>query len=404
MDSKFFLHKIQNLRIFSVDLPHICAMRVLFDHQVFSWQAYGGISRYFFEIAKGMRELGHAPIFPERFYSENVYMRDFPGFKATSICPFPFKGKKWLQERLGRGPSLKALRNAAPSVFHPTYFGDYFLETILEQGTPFVITIHDMIHAKFGHGSKSYFSLDAEVAENMKLLAVHANAVIVVSENTKRDVLAYIPGLDPKKIHTIHHSNSMRALAPGTKNTLNLPDRFLLFVGQRAAYKNFSWMLEQLAQMLRDDKSLYLVCAGGPNFDREESIQMNSLGLTNKVLHPNIRTDADLAELYRRAACFIFPSNYEGFGMPVLEAFASSCPCVLNMASSLPEVGGDAALYFTEGNGEQLRKSVQMVLDDDAIRERLIRSGIERVAGFSWEKSVAAHLAVYQRVTNASGA
>ncbi len=346
-----------------------------------------------------MRESGHAPVFPEAFYSDNVYMRHYPGFKAKSLAAFHFKGKKWLQERLGRGPSLKALRNAAPDVFHPTYFGDYYLETILTQGTPFVITIHDMIHAKFGHGSNSYFSLDAEVAENIKLLAVHANAIIVVSENTKRDVLAYIPGLDARKIHTIHHGNSMRAPVPGTKQNLLLPEQFLLFIGQRGGYKNFSWMLEQLAQLLRDDPNLYLVCAGGPNFDGNERAQMNVLGLTNKVLRPNIRTDADLAELYSRAACFVFPSNYEGFGMPVLEAFACSCPCVLNMASSLPEVGGDAALYFSEGNGEQLVKSVKTVLEDSAVRKRMISLGLERAAGFTWAKSVAAHLEVYREVS-----
>jgi len=371
-------------------------MRVLFDHQVFSWQAYGGISRYFFEIAKGMRELGHTPIFPEGFYSENVYMRADPDFKATSLSPLPFKGKKWLQERLGRGPSLRALRNSAPDVFHPTYFGDYYLETILAQKTPFVMTIHDMIHAKFEHGSKGLFSLDSKVFEKMQLLARHANAVIVVSENTKRDVLAYIPDLDPKKIHTIHHGNSMRAPALGSKHALALPARFLLFVGQRGAYKNFSWMLEQLAELLRNDASLYLVCAGGSIFDKKETAQMMSLGVQEKVLQPNIRTDTDLAELYSRAACFIFPSYYEGFGMPVLEAFACSCPCVLHAASSLPEVGGKGALYFSENNGEQLVKSVKTVLEDIKVRERMIGVGLERAAEFTWEKSVAAHVEAYR--------
>lgn len=375
-------------------------MRVLFDHQVFSWQAYGGISRYFFEIASGMRKLGHTPIFPEGFYSENVYMRAYPGLQATSLSSFPFKGKKWLQEHLGRGASLRALRNTAPDIFHPTYFGDYYVKTVLAQKTPFVITIHDMIHEKFGHGSKGWFSLDAKVVENKRMLAQLANAIVVVSENTKRDVLTYIPDIDPEKIHTIHHGNSMRPVAPGSKHSLVLPDRFLLFIGQRGAYKNFAWMLEHLAELLRQDAGLHLVCVGGGNFTPTEITQLESLGLSDKVHQPNIRSDIDLSELYGRAACFIFPSNYEGFGIPVLEAFACACPCILNAASSLPEVGGDAALYFSENDGEQLVKSVKLVLEDGAVRERLIALGLARAAAFTWEKSVAAHVAVY----NASGA
>lgn len=375
---------------------HICVMRVLFDHQVFSWQTYGGISRYIFELARGLDSLGHESVFPQDFYSGNRYLQDLPGVHAKPLTNFQFKGKKWLQERLSRAASLRALRNTAPDVFHPTYFGDYFLRALPCNRKPFVVTIHDMIHEKFGHGRHGLFSLDAKVVENKRLLAQKADAVIVVSEHTRRDVLQFIPEADPAKIHTIYHGNSLAAPGLHHVHSLSLPGRYVLFVGQRKGYKNFSWMLEQLAALLRADNSLYLVAAGGPAFDAVETALLSSLGLSTRVIHQKNPSDADLAELYSRAQCFVFPSAYEGFGIPVLEAFACGCPAVLNAVSSLPEVGGDAVRYFPDQDGAALQQSVQALLHEPALRQRLIEKGYERLRQFSWENSVQAHLKIYQ--------
>ena len=380
----------------SLHLPHICSMRVLFDHQVFSWQAYGGISRYIFEIRKGIQQLGHEALLPEHFYSDNVYLRTLPELVARPIIKQDFKGKKWLQERLGRRSSLNTLIKTKPDVFHPTYFGDYFLKTALKSRTPFVITIHDMIHEKYAHRGSGFFSLDAHVIKNKRLLAQHAHAIVVVSENTRRDLLAYMPELNPAKIHTIYHGNSMRPSE--ITQTMELPKRYLLFVGQRGAYKNFSWMLEQLADLLRTDTSLFLVCVGGGAFDSTERAQIKQLGIEGKLLRPEIQSDLELAELYSRAQCFIFPSQYEGFGIPVLEAFACGCPVVLNNVSSLPEVGGDAVLYFQETIENSLSKSVEMLLHDAELRNGLVQRGHERVKQFSWQKSAAAHLSLYKSI------
>lgn len=253
-----------------------------------------------------------------------------------------------------------------------------------------------MIHEKYGHGGRGFFSLDARVVENKRRLAQMAQAIVVVSENTKKDVLELIPEIDPAKIYTIYHGNSMPQRIPGQSNELALPARFLLFVGQRRAYKNFNWMLREIAEILRTEDSLFLVCAGGPAFDKEEANLMASLGIAEKMVHPNIRSDADLAELYTRAQCFIFPSSYEGFGIPVLEAFACGCPVILNNVSSLPEVGGDAVLYFKEeDDGASLRKAVLQVLNEAGVRADLVKKGAERVRQFSWQNSVEAHIKVY---------
>ena len=374
-------------------------MRILFDHQVFSWQTYGGISRYIAEQMRGLKALGQQVLLPENFYSENVYLREFPDFQRKSLASFSFKGKKMLQNVLGRRASLKAICEKKPEVFHPTYFDPYFLKTLENRNIPFVLTVHDMIHEIYGHGSRSFFSLDAHVIENKRLLAIKAKAVIAVSENTRQDLLRFCPEIDPSKIHVIHHGNSLQPTDHLTfRGATNKP--YLLFVGQRKSYKNFAWMAEHIADLLRSEKDLQLICVGGSTFDKVEIEQLAQLGVAHKVQYVTVRSDAELTSLYQGAACFIFPSQYEGFGIPVLEAFACGCPVVLNRASSLPEVGADAAAYFEEANPGSLEEQIRRILNESAFRKTLVERGFERARNFTWAKSAEKHLQVYQSVSN----
>jgi len=374
-------------------------MRILFDHQVFSWQTYGGVSRYFAEQMRGLQKLGQEVFLPLHFFSENVYLRELPDFQRSSSTKSAFKGKKFIQNILGRQASLGAIRKVAPNVFHPTYFDPYFLKSVQQKGIPFVLTVHDMIHEIYGHGSRSILSLDARVVENKRLLAEKADAVIAVSENTRRDLLRFCPEVDPAKVQVIHHGNSLNLKVGSTDTSSNPFDfPFLLFVGQRKAYKNFSWMVTQLAALLRTEKDLQLICVGGSDFNPEEHLLLKSLGIAQKVQYKVVGSDPELASLYRQAACFIFPSQYEGFGIPVLEAFACGCPAVLNRSSSLPEVGGDAAAYFEENVVGSLENAVKRILNEKPFRDTLVEAGLNRVQQFSWEQSVTKHLAVYQSV------
>lgn len=375
-------------------------MRILFDHQVFSWQIHGGISRYFVEIARGLKPLGHEVFFPDDFYSINAYLPSLPQVRTRALSPFSFKGKKWLQNWLGRRPSLSAIRHGRPDVLHPTYFDSYFLPEIQRRQLPFVLTIHDMIHEKYGHGSAGLFSLDAHVVENKRKLALQANAIIAVSSYTKNDILQYIPGVNPDKIVVIHHGNSIVKSSATVQPSGALPEKYILFVGQRGAYKNFAWMAEQLADLLRSDPELQLVCAGGGSFQPEEQALLQRLKIDSQTRHLANLTDAALGQAYSKAACFIFPSQYEGFGIPILEAFAFGCPVVLNNTSCLPEIGGDAALYFSENEPLTLVSAVRKMLNDSSLRAEMAEKGARRLDMFSWEKSAALHSALYQNVVD----
>lgn len=381
-------------------------MRILFDHQVFSWQRYGGISRYFAEQLRGLKALDQEVFLPENFFSENVYLREFPEFKRQSLTAFSFKGKKILQNALGRQNTLMAIDQKKPHVFHPTYFDPYFLKTLVKKRIPFVLTVHDMIHEIYGHGSGSFFSLDAQVVENKKFLAEKAAVVIAVSEHTRQDLLRFYPQLDPGKIMVIHHGNSLKPTSPASTGSthnsslITLNSSYLLFVGQRKTYKNFAWMIEQLAGLLHSATDLQLICVGGSAFDKTETAQLVRLGLAQKVHYRSVGSDAALANMYSGAAGFIFPSKYEGFGIPVLEAFACGCPVILNRSSSLPEVGGDAAVYFDEANPGGLELAVRRILEDSDFRRNMVDKGLERVKHFTWAQSAAKHLGVYQSIVN----
>src|SRR5690606_10808995 len=142
---------------------------------------------------------------------------------------------------------------------------------------------------------------------------------------------------------------------------VTLPGRFLLFVGQRGRYKNFSFLVEALSAIAADYPDIHLVCTW-QSFDRQEQEHFKSKGLADRI-HYVQASDAELAYLYRHAACFVFPTLYEGCGMPVLEAFQQDCPVLLSNTSSFPEVGGDAVIYFDPKDTGSLLSALRRILD-----------------------------------------
>jgi glycosyltransferase involved in cell wall biosynthesis len=367
-------------------------MKILYDHQTFTQQDYGGISRYFYELIKFGKtdeenELKLCLKFSNNFYIENHDISNHIPF----LNKLDFRGKRRLQKLLNQYNSSSYLMKNNFDVFHPTYYDTYFLKNL--KNRKFTVTFLDMIHEKF---VSKYPELgnDKNIFKQKKELINKAPKVIAISESTKKDLIE-IYGVDSNKIDVIHLGNSFNANTESKQPIISKP--YLLFVGSRNGYKNFSFCLEALHKNLKN-KNISFICAGGGAFNNNEISLIKHLGLTDLVFQYSI-TDQILANLYKYSIAFVFPSLYEGFGIPVLEAFACNTPCLLSNGGSLPEVGGDAAIYFDPLNADSINKTINLILDDNIFRNTLIQKGKQRLNIFSWKNTYDNTLKFYKSLS-----
>lgn len=368
-------------------------MKILYDHQIFSSQIYGGISRYFYEMMSSFSKCGENFELSLRF-SNNLYIKNASFIKnKTFLEQVNFRGKHRLLYFINKSSSVKRLKIRDFDIFHPTYYDPYFLDCIGDK--PFILTIYDMVYELF----PQIFSSRDKTSVHKKLLASKAAKIIAISENTKRDIINLL-GIKEDKIEVIYLGNSLFFDANKEEIGISseLPQKYLLFVGNRRVYKNFDTFIESISQLLKDDKNLYLICAGGGKFTPSEIANIEKLGVINKVTQCSF-DDKKLVQLYKNALAFVFPSLYEGFGLPVLEAFACGCPIIISNISSLPEVAGDAAECFDPADKISILNTVKKVIYDHDLRCKLKYKGYERLKYFSWEKTANQTKILYKSIT-----
>lgn len=368
-------------------------MKILYDHQAFSMQRYGGISRYFFEVIRGMGKKQGFEIHLPIVLSANAYLKDLNHLRYRRF-EYILKGFNWLVAYINRSYTIRKLADRAIpfDVFHPTYYDPYFLPYL--SGRPYVLTVYDMIHELFPEYFFSFFKTSA----NKEKLAREAALIIAISENTKKDIIKIL-GIKADKIRVIHLGVS--PLPPVCDMKIPVPDDFLLSVGQRYEYKNFLTLAESIREILIR-KDLSLISFGGGSFTRKEMAKFRELGISDRVISL-AGDDRVLAHLYRRAIAYVCPSRYEGFGIPVLEAMSCGCPVVSSNASSLPEVGGDAVSYFSPDDKASMAEAVGRIVSDKSYRMELIARGFVQVGKFTWEKAVEQTAGVYEDALAAAG-
>lgn len=366
-------------------------MNILYDHQVFSIQKYGGASRYFYELF--IRFNGSIDTCKvASVFSENVHYNNHFNSKFNKFFPdFHFKGKGRIMAYFNEKQASKEIEKGKFDVFHPTYYDNYFLNRINKK--PFVVTFHDMIHEKLSNQFVSLKS-DPKIFDNKRRLLEQSNKIIAVSETTKNDILEYFD-VDSSKIDVVYLGNSLQNSETGN-NRLVLDD-YILFVGNRAIYKNFIFFVKAISSLLINN-NLKLICAGGGKFTQEELFLFHQLKLNDKVVFKQIINDNILANYYSHALFFCFPSLYEGFGIPILESFSCCCPVLLSIGGSLPEIGGDAALYFDPTNSDSLENAANKLINSHSLRESLKEKGLIRLKEFSWDNTFKDHLNVYKSI------
>ena len=275
---------------------------------------------------------------------------------------------------------------------------NYFPPAI--DGLPTVYTIHDLslLKHKDKHPRERVWFSDIFFKRRLP----RAAHIITVSHFVKEEVIDEL-GVPPEKVTAIHLSHGA-VHHPRTRGDVDdmlerhgWPKEYVLFVGTLEPRKNLSLLIKALSMMKRDIPLLLTGWSGWGDKSWREEIQR--LGLQNRVVLTGYTDDETLARLYAGAAAFVYPSFYEGFGLPILEAMACGCPVICSNCSSLPEVAGEAAMLIDPQDPETLANSLDRVLHDSSLRERLICSGLQRARAFSWNKTALETLDVFEQVS-----
>lgn len=270
---------------------------------------------------------------------------------------------------------------------------------------PFVVTIHDIIMHLFPGTVQQKSWLHRAGYRAVFNDCKRANRIFVPSESTKNDLVEKL-NFPREKINVTvegseaafrpHSADEIRAI----KEKHHLPERFLLFVSRWETYKGLPILLQSFENLAKDYPDLGLVICGKPDKQNPEvAAQVEaSKGRGLKVITPGFIPDEDLAPLYSAATVFVHPSWYEGFGIMILEAFASGVPVVTSDVSSLPEVVGGAGLLVDPRSSKDIAVKIRMILDEPELAESLMKKGLERVKQYSWRKMAEETLAVYRQV------
>lgn len=366
-------------------------MNVTFDAQVFSFQEHGGISRYYCELLKQFSTMDGIEASLIIKYSNSNYLPEFNFIRAKQFFPsYRFKGRNEIIKLLNR---IYVKRNfhvkSQPNVFHPTYYDPYFLDFLGD--IPFVLTIYDMSHELY----PKLFSKYDFTAENKRKVAAKANRIIAISEHTKKDIITLL-NIPASKIDVIPLATTLSSAGMDSE-FIPLPSSYFLYVGNRNTYKNFFFLLKAMKALSQININGSLICAGGGNFNTQERREINRLQLSDKVIQMAVN-DNVLAHLYSKARALVFPSLYEGFGIPVLEAFACGCPALLSNRSSLPEVGGGAAKYFDSESVPSLVERMVELIENKGIADDMRTKGLNRLKLFSWESTALKTIETYKKV------
>lgn len=360
-------------------------MKVLFDHKGFV-EKYGGVSKYFSEIIKyHLDEYDVAMKFSVNEYLKQVKPDCIDLFKQRN-----FRGMYRILSILNEPNTIKTLKKGNYDIVHLTHYDPYLFK--YKKNEKFISTIHDLNFFSI----PEYFNTRraAELKRGQILCAKKSDHIITISENSKKDLIKFL-SIPEERISVIYHGVSSSYSKDNAPRLLQ--DPYVLFVGYRGAkYKNFENAVRAFSIISKDYKNLKFVCTRD-DFNEHEIKLFNELEISEKVIH-YAASEKELINLYSYAEFFIYPSVYEGFGLPLLEAMACECPVLCSNTSCFPEIAGNAACYFNPEIIDSIVMAMNSILSDDCLKASLIMEGKKRLTLFSWEKSAQQHYEVYKKI------
>lgn len=363
-------------------------MKLAFDPQVFILQRHGGVSRYFVELHTALSKIHsvNSKIFAPFHF--NAYLNSLASHPGLYI---PWSTEIFDFNRRVRGLCYlltnRMLTEFRPHILHETFY-DVQLPWLGQYKT--VTTIHDL--------TRERLMVDTGKIARKRASIQRADAIISVSHNTTKDLLGYYK-VPEERVKTIYVgvSDFFRQPAKELLHAKIPRGPFILFVGHRDGYKNWKRLVRAFSNSSYLNDNFKLVCFGGNTFSRQEHNLLSEWKLESKVIQIN-GDDSILRSCYQNASCLVYPSEYEGFGSPLIEAMAGGCPVFASDAPALLESGGSAARFFSSQSVESIAITLEEGLSGAKSLELMITEGIKHSAQFTWENTASQTLNIYKNL------
>ena len=372
---------------------------VLFDEQAFLMQRAGGISRYITSIGAELAKTGEIDVCIFGGLHLNVHLRETSENPSLTIHgllrkdPWRINSLCAAASRIWRKRLFQKLRlKYRTLIYHPSYYDVDPMLTSMADAT--VVTFHDMI--------PEWLAVQNPSEKALKLPAIKKNAadmaslILTNSEATKADMFSYYPELRKPVLVTYLASHLPEDEETGHPLPAIAGSRYFLTVGNRGGYKRGDSVIQAFAHLSKSQADIVLVLFGGEQLLPEEETILREHGLMKRWHHLR-GDDALLASCYRHATALVYPSVFEGFGLPVLEAMRMGCPVITSRQKSIPEVGGEAVLYINPDNIPEISRTMENLLLSPEKRTNLITLGLARSKEFTWQKTALQTLDSYKQ-------
>lgn len=361
-------------------------MKILYDHKIFWSQKYGGISRYFVNLFKNLDDLDInykviAPFYKNNFLKREIKKEKIVGTHLNNVFP----KTSFLLSLYNNFYFNYSIKKIKPDIIHTTYYN----KSIYNDKTPLVTTVYDLIHEKKIVAGSKYNLVKKDVLDK-------SDQIICISKKTQEDLIE-IYGISNDKISVIYLGSDHLI------DNINIPNNitqkpFLIFIGSRKKYKNFSLLLKCISLSEKIKKEFDLVVFGGEKINNKEKMYINELKLNPMKIYFENGDDIKLSNLLKRSTCFIFPSLQEGFGLPILESMRSQCPVFCSNIDVFKEIAAESAEYFNPSDIDEMKHKLENLVFSTSRLENLKKLGYERSLKFTWQECAKKTLEVYKKL------